>query len=88
MITIDSLDEVQAANGCNLHIDEDSRGDGFCISPENRCPGSTSSSLVKTTCGRLVIQCGLFFIFVFLCTPCVAVQASGSVKLAAAESRP
>lgn len=34
MITIDSFDEVQAANGGRLHTDEDSRGGGFCISPE------------------------------------------------------
>jgi hypothetical protein len=64
MITINDFDAVLAAKDDRLHPDEDSTGSGFCITPASRRSGSTSSPLVKTTCGRLVIQCGLFFAFV------------------------
>jgi hypothetical protein len=35
MVTIDFFDEVLAANGDRLLLDEDSWGGGFCISPES-----------------------------------------------------
>jgi hypothetical protein len=66
MITINDFDAVFGVIGDRLHPDEDSIGGGFCNTPGGRRSGSTSSPLVKTTCGRLVIQCGLFLCSSFL----------------------